>query len=189
MKYFLDTKFIENGETIDLISIGVVTDDKREYYAISTDFDPWRAPEWIVQNVFPPLPDPLAGSMRNYSQWVGTGLQICISDPNFTDEQKGGALLWKSPLQIKEEIREFCNPEKHGEPRFWANYAAYNWVALCQLFGPMINLPKGWPMFCMDLQQWSHHLGYSLPIQGDEKHNALEDARYNKMCWDYLYDQ
>lgn len=54
MKYFIDTEFIEGPQkesfpislfrketpnTIDLISIGIVADDGREYYAISKDFN------------------------------------------------------------------------------------------------------------------------------------------------------
>src|SRR5690554_5993802 len=53
MKYFYDTEFIEHkqkkrflgipiGETkptIDLISIGIICEDGREYYAISKDFN------------------------------------------------------------------------------------------------------------------------------------------------------
>ena len=48
MKYFLDTEFLEGtqkkwfGETkptLDLISIGIVAEDGREYYAISKDFN------------------------------------------------------------------------------------------------------------------------------------------------------
>lgn len=43
MRYFYDTEFIEDGHTIELISIGVVAEDGREYYAVSTEFDPERA--------------------------------------------------------------------------------------------------------------------------------------------------
>lgn len=54
MKYFLDTEFLEGEQdkrflgfktgkktkqTIDLISIGIVAEDGREYYAISKDFN------------------------------------------------------------------------------------------------------------------------------------------------------
>lgn len=31
MRYFYDTEFIEDGHTIELISIGVVAEDGREY--------------------------------------------------------------------------------------------------------------------------------------------------------------
>ena len=40
MRYFYDCEFIEDGRTIDLVSIGVVAEDGREYYAVSTEFDP-----------------------------------------------------------------------------------------------------------------------------------------------------
>ncbi len=54
MKYFIDTEFLEGTQkekfpislfrketqnTIDLISIGIVSEDNREYYAISKDFN------------------------------------------------------------------------------------------------------------------------------------------------------
>ena len=42
-RYFYDCEFIEDGQIIDLISIGVVDEQGREFYAISTGFDPARA--------------------------------------------------------------------------------------------------------------------------------------------------
>lgn len=66
MRYFIDTEFIETGgnrlPTIDLISIGVVCEDGREYYAISKEFKGFNADEWVFKNVIDPLPnmdDPL----------------------------------------------------------------------------------------------------------------------------------
>ena len=43
MRYFYDTEFIEDGETIELVSFGVVAEDGREFYAVSSDFDPASA--------------------------------------------------------------------------------------------------------------------------------------------------
>src|SRR5687767_15414314 len=42
-RFFYDTEFIEDGTTIDLVSIGVVDETGREFYAVSTQFDPDRA--------------------------------------------------------------------------------------------------------------------------------------------------
>jgi hypothetical protein len=39
-RYAFDTEFIEDGRTIDLISIGIVCEDGREYYAVNSDA-PW----------------------------------------------------------------------------------------------------------------------------------------------------
>lgn len=55
MKYFYDTEFIEDGKAIDLISIGIVTEDGREYYAISNEFDAMKADAWVVENVLDKL--------------------------------------------------------------------------------------------------------------------------------------
>ena len=42
-RFFIDTEFVEDGKTIDLISIGIVCEDGREFYAVSTEFDGGRA--------------------------------------------------------------------------------------------------------------------------------------------------
>lgn len=56
MKYFLDTEFIEDGKTIDLISIGIISENCRSYYAISTEFEPSKASNWVKENVLNKLP-------------------------------------------------------------------------------------------------------------------------------------
>lgn len=56
MKYYLDTEFYEDGKTIDLISIGVVCEDGREFYAVSKDAELHRVSEWVRTNVLPQLP-------------------------------------------------------------------------------------------------------------------------------------
>src|SRR5699024_7994901 len=58
VRYFYDTEFIEDGQTIELVSIGIVAEDGREFYAVSTDFDPSRANAWVRENVLDKLPSP-----------------------------------------------------------------------------------------------------------------------------------
>jgi hypothetical protein len=56
MRYFFDTEFIDAPGRLTLISIGLVADDGREFYAVSTDFDPKDANAWVRANVLPKLP-------------------------------------------------------------------------------------------------------------------------------------
>jgi hypothetical protein len=42
VKYFYDCEFLEDGKTIDFISIGIVAEDGREFYAVSNEFDTRR---------------------------------------------------------------------------------------------------------------------------------------------------
>jgi len=56
VRFFYDCEFIEDGRTIDLVSIGVVDESGREFYAVSTEFDPSKAIEWVRRNVLDKLP-------------------------------------------------------------------------------------------------------------------------------------
>lgn len=39
MKYWLDTEYDDSASQVVLISVGVVAEDGREFYAVSTEFD------------------------------------------------------------------------------------------------------------------------------------------------------
>ena len=221
MRYFLDTEFLEGTQktwlgqtkpTIDLISIGIVCEDGREYYAISKDFnlkEAWNRWQqrtgqgdynninpkeyWIRDNVLKPI----------YNELVlhHTSTDWYHKNPHLGEKVNDGrwlefnykSLKWlinkygKNNKQIAEEIKEFCKPieghpylvgidsyeevnigrentiipAKHwtetiGErtaPKFYGYYSDYDWVVFCWLFGKMIDLPKGFPMYCIDLKQ------------------------------------
>ncbi|WP_229674585.1 polyadenylate-specific 3'-exoribonuclease AS [Nakamurella endophytica] len=64
-RYFYDCEFIEDGRTIELVSIGVAAEDGREYYAVSTEFDPGRAGTWVRRNVIDKLPGPADRAWRS----------------------------------------------------------------------------------------------------------------------------
>lgn len=55
MKYWLDTEFIARPFVIDLISIGLVAEDGREFYAESSEVDWSKAHAWTLENVRPQL--------------------------------------------------------------------------------------------------------------------------------------
>jgi hypothetical protein len=89
--------------------------------------------------------------------------------------------------------------------QFYAYYADYDWVAFCWLFGKMMDLPKGFPMYCRDLKQIfddkqkgedelndaalsvrgsiKEYSGY--PKQQNE-HHALADAEWNLRLYQFL---
>lgn len=201
MKYFLDTEFIDNGTTIDLISIGIVAEDGREYYAqnLDTHFD--GASYWVQENVL--------AKLENREYW------------RF---REGESKPWRRRGQMALDIDEFCNAAAYGRPEFWAYYGAYDWVAVCQLFGTMMKLPgeryrcpecgencpnnkefycsvalvnvqpmavPAWPKICYDIKQLCDFKGNPrLPKQDPaEEHHALNDARWNRTAWTYLQGQ
>lgn len=60
MNYFIDTEFIEDGYTkpVVLLSIGIVSEDGREYYAENEEADLSTANEWVKANVIPHMDGP-----------------------------------------------------------------------------------------------------------------------------------
>jgi hypothetical protein len=154
-RYFYDCEFIEDGRTVDLVSIGVVDEFGREFYAVSTQFDDSRAVPWVRRNVLDKLPSP--------------------SDP-----------AWRSRDRIRDDLYEFLiEPVKGRDEQIelWAWYAAYDHVALAQLWGAMPALPREIPRFTKDLRQlWDDQDRPPLPgAQG--RHDALVDAKHNLARW------
>jgi hypothetical protein len=89
----------------------------------------------------------------------------------------------KPRQQIAREIQEFVGPN----PEFWGYYAAYDWVALCQLYGRMLDTPDTWPNFTHDVQALRHMLGITWrPEQKSTAHHALNDARWTKEFFDAI---
>ncbi len=152
MKFFLDTEFVEDGATIDLISIGIVAEDGRPYYAISGEFNLQKAKAhpFVSEHVLPKL---------------------------------DSGDFWKRRETIAAEIVQFVGKE----PEFWGDFAAYDWVALCQLYGTMMDLPPTWPFFCRDVQQLRKMLNASeFTVNSPWEHNAMADAHECKARHDEL---
>ena len=80
MRYFYDCEFIEAGRTVDLVSIGVVGEDGREFYAVSTEFDPARAIPWVRKNVLDKLPSPADPAWRSRER-IRTDLLAFLLEP------------------------------------------------------------------------------------------------------------
>src|SRR5919112_2668747 len=64
-RFFYDCEFIEDGRTVDLVSIGVVDEHGREFYAVSTEFDAARAVPWVRRHVLDKLPSPADKAWRS----------------------------------------------------------------------------------------------------------------------------
>jgi len=153
MKIWFDTEFIEDGKTIDLLSIGMVREDGDFLYFEPRECNRNRASDWVKENVIPHL--------------------------------EGGPAVMSRKF-IARKIVEFAG----DKPEFWAYYADYDWVALCQLFGTMMDLPKDWPMYCRDVKQWCDDLmNPELPKQDSKEHHALADAVWTKKAWEFLRQQ
>jgi hypothetical protein len=167
-RYWMDTEFIENGKTIDLISIGIVCEDGREFYAENMECNLFAASEWVAENVIKHLWS-RQQEKAPYNLFIKEGLV--------------GGLMTRQ--DISTGVNRFCDPETHGKPEFWGYYADYDWVVFCQLFGTMMMLPKGFPMCCNDIKQLAGDIDLNAVPQKNE-HHALADAKWNKAAYEYI---
>lgn len=204
MKYFLDTEFHETSKetksffnkksinTIELISIGLVCEDGREYYAINKECDLkaiWND-DWLRENVLKGIWIELIGKESDYGKTYHNRLM------SFSYRGMKNLFKWhgKTISAIADDVLRFIIEEpcdlKHvpiaePQPEFYAYYADYDWVVFCWLFGRMIDLPRLFPMYCRDLKQMMDEEGLdddwkdkNCPAAKNE-HNALADARWN----------
>ena len=156
-RYFYDCEFIEDGRTIDLVSIGVVDERGREFYAISTEFDPSAAVPWVKRHVLDRLPSPGNPAWKSRAR-IRDELYAFLVEP-----------LNGAPLEL------------------WAWFAAYDHVVLAQLWGRMPDLPREIPRFTKDLRQlWDERGRPMLPQSVEQRHDALVDARHNLARWRVL---
>lgn len=152
MRFWFDTEFYENGLTIELISIGVVSEYGRTYYA--------ETPE--------------ARRLAAMTPWLSANV-----GPHLTQDDRHKYERW----QIADALVRFMGEK----PEIWAYCADYDWVALCQLFGTMMELPDGWPMYCRDVKQLCDmHGNLKLPEQTSQEHHALADAKWTREAWLFL---
>lgn len=155
-RYFYDCEFVEDGHVIDLVSIGVVDESGREFYAVSTEFDDTHALPWVRRNVLDKLPSPGDQAWRSRER-IRTDLLAFFMDP----------------------IRD--RPDERIE--LWAWYAAYDHVVLAQLWGAMPALPREIPRFTKDLRQLWDDCGRPKLPEAAGRHDALVDARHNLDRW------
>ncbi|MGH2509658.1 MAG: hypothetical protein ACRDHZ_19950 [Ktedonobacteraceae bacterium] len=160
MRYWMDTEFIDDGKTIDLISIGIVCEDGRELYLQSTELDPRNASPWVKDNVLAKL------TMCPHTDLVRDGVPGLYRTDRAYHAKQGGRCTftssegtcgyvpecsWRTREQMKYDIQTFFNPSDDIE--LWGYYSAYDYVAFTQLFGSIMDLPQGWPRYMRDLQQ------------------------------------
>lgn len=256
-KRFLGIPFGKTLNTIDLISIGVVSEDGRELYLISKEFnlkEAWSRcdnkveimygdmrnvfPEgrrykeyWIRENVLKPIFHHFIDfeyTARNrqerilgYSSPVNTDftyinfkrllkkygldrksirweLTKFILDPN--DD------VWGDWLSCSNSYWTAITDQHFTKANLYGYYSAYDHVCLAWIYGKMIDLPSGMPMYTKDLKQildenltrstpGNNPIAFSFknniklhkdyPTQ-DNLHDALDDAKWNKKLHEFI---
>lgn len=183
----------------------------KEYYAICKEFDlkaAWKN-EWVRENVLKPIYKKLRLKELSVLYNDIENIETFYNDKYYHEEfsrliNKYG----KTRKQIADEIKHFvyhCREEEIASPsglvrtedlykniEFYGYYSDYDWVVFCWIFGRMMDLPKGFPMYCKDLKQIMDDFGLDKDWKHincpdpDGEHNALADAKWNYELYKFL---
>jgi hypothetical protein len=113
MRIFYDCEFLEDGKTIDLISIGMIAEAGDEYYAVNSDLPIERIEShgWLMKNVVPHIPGQL--QERSFDDNRNLNGRFTL-DP--TDA------IVKPHWVIANKVRDFILGQP--DPQWWAWYGA-----------------------------------------------------------------
>ena len=182
MNLYFDTEFTGLRKNTTLVSIGMISEDGKTFYAELSDYDKsWRDP-WFIDNVESKL-------LYNTpcKQWFDecADTQIYGSKQDVASELE----IWLQQFDSVTLVSDVCH---------------YDMVLLIDLFGTAFDLPPVLPASCHDINQdiarfldISESLAFDMnrekliyDIYGEtlkeKKHNALYDAKVIRLLYQGL---
>lgn len=175
MKIFFDTEFTGLHKDTTLISIGLIAEDGKTFYAELNDYDKSQIDKWLQENV--------------------------IDNLLFN---KNNVVLQKSPIIGVQEYKLKSNKDavsdtleiwlsQFDKVEIWSDCLSYDWVLFNDLFGHAFNIPDNVYYIPFDICTLFKVKGIDpdinreefagLNINTDKKHNALWDAEVIKACY------
>jgi hypothetical protein len=182
-KIFFDTEFTGLHQNTTLISIGLISECGKTFYAEFNDYDFKQVDDWLRDNVIKHL------------KYNGIFQKL---------ETTKGNISYKSTTEnIKEKLTIWL--EQFEAVEMWSDCLAYDWVLFNQIFGHAFNIPKNVYYIPFDLCTLLKIKGIDPDISREElacvenmempngkfpekiedipKHNALWDAIVIKECY------
>lgn len=185
---YFDTEFTGLHKETTLISIGIVAEDARHFYAEFNDYDASQVDDWIQENVIDKLrfSPPKEGEQEFYIATRDRNNPIGVSI-----EDKYSVLMRGSTEDVIKELEKWL--KQFEDVVMWSDCCAYDWVLFCSLFGHAFKVPKNIFYIPMDLSTLLAVKGHDPDISREEfakehlphsskKHNALWDAQVIKAC-------
>lgn len=154
----MDTEFAENGVTIKLISIGIVAEDGREYYAVARDgWETGDCSAWVTGNVVEKLPP-------------------------FDDD------AWKTRSTIRSELLDFLKPSENPEIwGYFCDYDWVVFCQLWGPMQNLPDGMPFWCRD-LKQEMWNRGiLLEALPVlEEKDAHSAIVDARWTRDAWKFV---
>lgn len=174
MNVYFDSEFTQLRQDTTLISIGLVADNGKEFYAEFNDFNPILVNSWIYDNVIENLK---------------------FRDKDYLFTKLGAVTLMKGDRnQVRQELQHWL--QQFNRVELWSDVHHYDVVLLFNLLGTTaFDIPNNMYYIPFDIAtvfkaygldpDVSREAFIDKPIEGD-KHNALYDCKVIQACHDKL---
>ena len=182
MNLYYDAEFTGLRQHTSLISLALVSDDGRAFYAEFSDYNRDQLDDWLRDNVLA------------HCRWLTRD----NARPG-CHEEEGLTLCFGDSEQIRTALSQWLTQWERVE--IWADCPSWDWVLFCELFGGAFNIPDNIYYLPFDLVTLFKARGLSpdterqqftgLQPSGAEgqRHNALFDARLLRAAYHRLMEE
>lgn len=180
-KVFFDCEFTGLHQGTTLISIGLISDCGKKFYAEFTDFDKSQVDDWILKNIIQKL------TLLENAEFPSSGIEI----------SKNEMKVLGNKITVRKWLSEWLDQFEKIE--IWSDCLSYDWVLFCQIFGHAFDIPQNVYYIPFDICTLFKVKGVDPDVNREEfsgmafvsneipeKHNALWDARVIKCCYEKL---
>lgn len=190
MNLYFDTEFTNLHQKTTLISIGIVADDDRTFYAELNDYDIKQVTPWIKDNVIRHL-------------ILQSHVNVANGETGYYRATKADFAHDGDPLHKAYNVRmvgthdEVANELKlwlrqFDKAEIWSDCLAYDWVLFCEMFGGGRNVPENVLYIPFDICTLFKMKNVDPDISRERfirnsvkgtKHNSLYDAYVIRECY------
>lgn len=179
MLIFFDCEFTGLHQDTTLISIGMISEDGKKFYAEASDYDKSQVDDWINENVLA-------------NRWCHTN-RFELEEPYY--------YVYGNKVSIAHELKKYLR--QFDEVELVSDCAHYDMMLFINLFGTAFDIPENVCPVCYDINQdiaKFHNvdgftafdisredilLNNGIEIKG-AKHNALYDAEVIRALYNIL---
>lgn len=200
IRCFLDTEFTGLHQNTTLISLGIISENDKTFYAEFNDYNRDQVDVWVRDNVISQLKfKPPGKNEDEYFLWGKGGSSVEVRGNSKEVAQHladwfqailGGPVSWVDYGQEKIS-KEVTEPVLE----MWSDCLSYDWVLFNQLWGGAFYIPECVYYIPFDICTIFKLKDIDPDINREEfsgmtknalKHDALWDARVIKACYDKL---
>lgn len=186
-KLFFDTEFTGLHQKTTLISIGIISECGKTFYAEFTDYNKRQVDNWLQENVISKLFLYEKEDFKIYNVGEKAVGKKVVSGQD--------TMVLGNKQVVKQYLKEWLSQFEKVE--MWSDCLSYDWVLFCQIFGHAFKIPENVYYIPYDICTLFKVRGIDPDISREKfgcsehyheipKHNSLWDARVIKMCYEKL---